>query len=281
MTPVTWHPADSALASYATNRMPASQVWSIEAHVAACADCRRTLGGLVDSTRLDVIWDATLEGVDAPRPRLVERGLTAAGVPDHVARLLGATPSLTVPWMAAVVAVLGFGLVMAWRSAGGSPLDARAGLFPFLVLAQLVPLAGVAVAFGPVVDPAHEVAVASPYHGFRLLLVRTVAVVTASTVLALVLALLLPDAGLLGAAWILPGLALAVTALAVSTFADPLTAGVAVAVVWLVGVTVVEAGPEPLVAFGWSGQLLFALVVAVAILVVVARRQAFEIGTRR
>ncbi|HEX9643566.1 MAG TPA: zf-HC2 domain-containing protein [Acidimicrobiia bacterium] len=278
---MTWHPSVDAISAYAINRLPSSQAWSIEAHVAGCDPCRRGAAYLPGPARLEAIWEATLEQVDAPRRSVVEKALGAVGVPEHLARLLAATPSLTVPWLAAVTVVLGLGLAMAWSSAGDPAPSARSGLFPFLLLAPLVPLAGVAVAFGPVVDPAYEVAVASPFHGFRLLLIRTVAVVATSTTVALALALLLPNAGVMAAAWILPSLALASAALAASTFVSPLVAAGGCALVWLVGVTVIEVGPRTLVAFGRTGQLLFAVALATAVILVVLRRESFEIGRRR
>jgi len=278
---MTWHPPADALTAYVSGAVSVSQVWSIEAHVTGCDECLRTVGALLDDPdRLAAVWDVVVDRVDAPKPRVFERFLVLVGVPEYLARLLGATPSLTVPWLLAVVAVLGFGLSMAWAAAGGPPTEARAGLFVFLVLAPVIPLAGVAVAFGPVVDPAHEVAVASPFHGFRLLLVRTVAVVASSFALALPLALLLPNAGWMAAAWILPGLALASVALAASTFVTPLAAVVTSSVVWLVGVAAIEAGPRTLVAFDWSEQIVFAVMLAIATLVLLARRDSFDIEKR-
>lgn len=278
---MTWHPPTEALKAYVSGRLPAMHVWSVESHVTQCGQCRRDAGSLLDgSVRLEKIWDAAIERIDAPRPRSVERLLVRVGVPDHVARLLAATPSLTVPWLLAVVGVLGFGLAMAWSAAGGPPPVARAGLFPFLVLAPLVPVVGVAVAFGPVVDPAYEVAVASPFHGFRLLLIRTMAVLGISMAVALGLAVLLPAAGLLAAAWILPGLALASLTLAASTFVTPSVAGITSSGLWLVGVAAVEAGPETLVAFGWTGQFVFATMLAVTTSVVLVRRESFDFGKR-
>lgn len=277
---MTWHPPSEVLEAYGSGRLSASQVWSVEAHVTGCQQCHQALGSqLGDPERLEAIWDGVIDRIDAPRPRLIERFLVAVGVPEHLARLLGATPSLTVPWLVAVAAVLGFGLVMAWNSAGGSPLDARAGLFVFLLVAPLVPLAGVAVAFGPVVDPAYEVAVATPFHGFRLLLIRTVAVVSTSMAMALVAALALPGAGLMTAAWIVPSLALAGVALALSTFISPLIAGALSSMLWIVTVSLAEAGPNTLVAFGWGGQLVAVAVLSAAAVLVLLRRDAFEIGS--
>lgn len=278
---MTWHPSADALDVYVSGAVPVSQVWSIEAHVTSCEQCRLVAGSqLGDASRLDAIWDEVVDRVDAPKPRMFERLLLLVGVPGHLTRLLGATPSLTVPWLLAVLAVFGFGVGMAWASTGGTPMEAQAGLFVFLVLTPLVPLAGVAVAFGPIVDPAYEIATASPFHGFRLLLVRTVAVVVTSFAMALPLALLLPDAGWMAAAWILPGLALAGVALALSTFVPPLAAVVTSSVVWLVGVAAVEVGPRTLVAFGWTGQLVFAVMLAIAMSVLLVRRDSFDLGKR-
>lgn len=278
---MTWHPPAEELEAYVSGRLSAMRVWSVEAHVTECGVCRRDAGSLLgESGRLEGIWDATIERIDAPRLRLVERFLVGVGVPDHVARLLGATPSLTVPWFVAVAGVLGLGLAMAWSAAAGPPLVARSGLFPFLVLAPLAPVAGVAVAFGPIADPAYEVAVASPFHGFRLLLIRTVAVLATSMMVALGMAVLLPAAGLLAAAWILPGLALASVTLAASTFTTPSVAGVVSSVLWLAGVAAAEAGPKTLVAFGWTGQLVFAVMLAIAVSVLLVRRDSFDLGKR-
>jgi len=274
---MTWHPSPELLSDYREGGLSVAQAWSVEAHTQQCDTCRQRAMSEV-SDRLESIWRGTADEIDAPRPKLIERGLAALGMPAHLARLLAATPALTIPWLLAVAAVLGFGLAMAWSSAGEPPSAARAGLLPFLVLAPLVPVAGVAVAFGPAVDPVYEIAVASPFHGFRLLLLRAVAVIATSMAMALGLALLLPDASLLAAAWILPGLALAVVALAASTFMSPVTAGVGSAGVWLGGVAAIEAGPDTLVTFGWAGQLVFAVVLVAAMVVVGARRDSFDVA---
>jgi hypothetical protein len=271
-----WHPSPELLAAYEAGSLTVSLAWSIEAHVAACAGCRAGVG--VDLVRLETIWQATTDSIDAPRPRLVERALAGVGVPDHLARLLGATPSLTVPWLLAVAAVLGFALAMAWSAAGDPRPAARNGLFLFLLLAPAAPVAGVAMAFGPVADPAHDVAVASPFHGFRLLMIRTVAVVGTSILVALALALLLPHAGLLAAAWILPGLALAAATLAASTFVRPIAAAGFLVALWFGVVVAVEVGPNSLVAFGRTGQVACALILALAALVLAARRDSFEVA---
>lgn len=272
---MTWHPSSEQLVAYRDAALAATQTWSIETHVAGCSECRRAFDGS-NSGRLEEIWQSTLDQIDAPRPRSVERGLTVLGVPGHLARLLAATPSLTVPWLLAVAAVLGFGLAMAWNWNGAGTTVARSGLFVFLLLAPLVPVAGVAVAFGPVTDPAHEVAVASPFHGFRLLLIRNIAVIGTSMSIALGLATLLPNAGLMALAWIVPAFTLVALTLAASTFVAPLMAAGGSMALWLGTVTLVEAGPNALVAFGWTGQFVSALVLIGAVAVLMVRRDKFE-----
>ena len=53
---------------------------------------------------------------------------------------------------------------------------------PFLALAPLVPLAGVAVSFGPAPDPAGEAGLATPMHGAGLVLRRPIAVLATSLI---------------------------------------------------------------------------------------------------
>ena len=51
------------------------------------------------------------------------------------------------------------------------------GVAVFLALAPLLPMVGVALAYGPTADPAYEIAAATPYSGVRLLALRTAFVV--------------------------------------------------------------------------------------------------------
>ena len=95
---------------------------------------------------------------------------------------------------------------------------------------------------------------------------------------ALGLSTLLPDAGLMAVAWILPGLALAALTLAASTLVPPLVAAGGSIALWLGGVTAVEAGPNVLVAFGWTGQLVFMLLLTGALVLLVVRRDMFEVA---
>ena len=74
----------------------------------------------------------------------------------------------------------------------------------FLVLAALLPLAGVAAAYGPGIDPSYEIGVAAPMSSFHLILVRASTVLASTAALAALAALTLPRVGWTAAAWIVP-----------------------------------------------------------------------------
>jgi hypothetical protein len=80
------------------------------------------------------------------------------------------------------------------------------------------------------------------------------------------------------AAWILPALALAATTLAMSTFVSPLIAAAGSVLVWVAGVGAIELGPNTLIEFGWTGQLVFAALLVAAVVVLAARRDTFEVS---
>ncbi|MEV6940405.1 zf-HC2 domain-containing protein [Streptomyces sp. NPDC051132] len=140
-------------------------------------------------------------------------GPVPRSVPVRVARLLWAAgPAVRGAWLPAV---LGVALAALGLSYGAGFPGARALL---LALAPVLPVAGVAVSYGPHADPLHEVAAATPGGGLRLALTRTVAVLTVSLPLLTLTGLLLPASGApAAAAWLLPGLALALASLALAS----------------------------------------------------------------
>ena len=91
------------------------------------------------------------------------------------------------------------------------------GVYWFLVLAPMLPLAGVAAAYGQGVDPTYEVGLAAPMRSFGLLLIRAVAVLVTTTVIAGLAALALPGLQWTAAAWLLPSLGLTLASLALAT----------------------------------------------------------------
>jgi hypothetical protein len=274
---VTWHAGPELLDRYAGGALDDVRASSLEAHLLRCERCRGDLATTLPSTdrlvpvpaRLDAIWAAIDERLDAPKRSAVERALARLGVPEHTARLLAATPSLRLSWFGAVALALAFA-VLAAQVGDRGPIV-------FLILAPLVPLAGVAAAYGPGVDPTYEIGVAAPMRSHRLLLIRALAVLVASVVAAGMAALALPALNWTAAAWLLPALGLSGSALALSTFWPPLWAAGTVAFAWLAGVGLAEAGSAaPFAAFHAPEQLGFLLIGIVSGLVLAARREVFD-----
>lgn len=261
-----WHLDDDLLEDYALGApLSPAVAASAEKHLEACAGCRVRLMPMVDADRLDAVWTEVVDVVDAPRLGPVERLLLRLGMREDSARLLAATPSMRGPWLLSVAVVLGLALITA--------RTVDTGIVLFLAFAPVLPVAGVAVAFAPMTDPAHELAAAAPYSRVKLLVVRSAAVVAVTVLLAAALALLLPGAPWLAVAWLLPALALTATTLALSTWFEPLRVAGGLTVAWLsLSLPGVLPGHDPLLAVR-AGVQLACLVLLVAALAVVALRR--------
>ena len=170
---MSWHVDPEALGAYARGESDVAEGFSIEAHLLACDGCKAAVAPMVAPARLDAAWAEIVDRLDAPQLGPVERLLRRAGLPEHLARLLAATPSLTVSWLVAVALALAFAVAAAHHG--------DRGVLLFECLAALLPVAGVAAAFGPGLDPAYEVGVAAPFSSARLLLIRAAAVLVATT----------------------------------------------------------------------------------------------------
>ncbi len=117
-----------------------------------------------------------------------------------------------------------------------------AGVVSLLVLAPLAPMAAVAVAYRDRVDPAGEISLAAPSAGLRLVTVRALLVSVVALPLAFGVLLAVDrwaaDVPMtLGAAWCLPGLALAaLVLLAGTTRVDPVQVAAGLSLGWGVAV---------------------------------------------
>src|SRR6266508_3983412 len=242
-----WHADGEVLAAYRDGRLDTAGRWSVEAQLTSCAACRLQAGALVDPAHLRRLRATLIEAVDVPRTGMVERLLVRLGVADHTARLLAATPALRGSWLLAVAATLAFAVLAAWVGRGP---DATLG---FLCVAPLLPLAGIAVAYGPGIDPTYEIGLAAPA------------------------SLTLPRLGWGAAAWLLPSLGLTACSLALATTVEPLRAIGFTAGAWVVAVVVTVMPPAPSsVLFAAAGQLGFATLALLAATVVLLRRGRFE-----
>jgi hypothetical protein len=258
------------LERYARGDLDQARSFSVEAHLPACADCRAQVAHLVDPARMERVWDAIDLAIDAPAVPAAERVLRRLGVPEGTARLVAMTPALRPSWLISVAAVLVFGLIAA--GARG-----EVGVMLFLLAAPLLPVAGVAVAYGPHVDPGHEIGVAAPVDALRLVLLRAAAVLVMSVVLAALAALGLPGLDWTAAAWLLPALGLTLVALGLATTIGPVPAATLVGTVWAAAVLAAwRSSGDPLVAFGSAGQLICLLAAAAGALALHLQRETFE-----
>lgn len=226
----------------------------------------------VDQARIDANWRAITIELDAPIPGRMERLLRAAGLPARVTRLVVATPALRRAWYLAT----GLAILISLGAATGS--RPREDLFTLLLVAPLVPVLGVALAYGTEADPAHEMAMATPMRGLRLVLTRAAAVLAFSTFWLLIAAVLAPGRQAMAFAWLLPALGLTSATIALMTFLTPRRAAMVAAGVWVVGVSIAQgAATDPLAPFGPAGQLVMVLIGLASLAIAVARRQRFDV----
>jgi len=260
-----WHLDQDLVRRYAAGATDGVIAASVEAHLMACGECRRRLAPAVERTRLDRVWTEIADVVDTPRVAVSERLLRLLGVRPDTARLLAATPSLRAPWLGAVAAVL----VFAALAAGSDPHSQLV----FLALAPLAPVAGVALAFGRAGDPTYEIALATPYAAFRLLMVRTVAVLVTAIGTATAAAVVVAGPTRLAVAWLLPAVALTATTLALAERVEPVYAASAIGVVWLaITLGLWPATVGSVVLFRPAAQLTFLGLAVLAGVVAVRRR---------
>jgi len=283
-----WHAGDNLLTGYATGTLEPVVVWSVEAHLTRCARCRSALSAHVDAQRLARNRSVLLVRAALPDGGRVGRLLRRCGVPDHLLRLVAATPSLRRSWLLSVIGVLAVvtgeaaAVRFGWIPASGPGHLARypdpAVLAPFLLVAPLLVLAGVAAAFLPMFDPAHRLAAAAPFSGFTLLLARAVSALAAALVLVAVAAFVVPGPGWLPVALLLPSLALCAFALAAATVMDPRGAAVTAGVLWALPVLLLAATHVPLLIVQRNAQFACAAVLCASAVVLLVRRNRFEWG---
>ena len=205
---MTWHASEQLMTAYVHDRTDEVAAASVEAHLVACGDCRTLLAEIAAPAQSDPLaaaWADIVDRLDQPPLGLIERLLLRFGVVETDAKVIATTPALRLSWFAAIAVAVIFAV---WAAHNGSQDP-----IVFLTIAPFVPLAGVALAFGPVADPMHETSVAAPISATRILAMRALAVGVLSAAILIPATLALAIGHPIAAAWIAPALAVVSLAL--------------------------------------------------------------------
>ncbi|MFJ1881208.1 MULTISPECIES: zf-HC2 domain-containing protein [unclassified Streptomyces] len=297
-----WHVSEELAGRYAAGSVPETDAWSVEKHVETCGGCAARLsaavrvrpetGAVLDGVRAGVLAAVAAEAAPAKKPvRVAARGpvrgpvrglvrMTAprtaaadgapakkpvpvapfrfAGAATRAGRLLWAAgPALRGSWLVALVLVAVGAVALAYGAGAGEAVRPL-----LLVVAPVLPLAGVGLSYGRHADPMYEITAATPSGGLRLLLTRTAAVLVLSIpALTLAGAALPASAGRPGAAaWLLPGLAMTLAALALGSYVGCRTGATSIAVAWAAAVVlpVFAASPPAALAAATGAARYFA-----------------------
>lgn len=283
------HATRDLLAGYAAGTVEAVAVWSVEAHLTGCARCRSAVSALVEAGRLARNRSALLVRVALPHGGLLRRMLCRCGIPDYVLDLVAATPSLRWSWLLSVVGVLavvtgeaatvGYGWIPVSGHPGLTGNPSPEALAPFLLIAPLLVLAGVAAAFLPMLDPGYWLAVAAPFSGIKLLLLRTISALIAALVPVACAALIVPGPGWLPVALLLPSLALCGVALAAASILSSRAAAVIAGILWALAALLLATWHVPLAIVQRNAQFACAAVLCTCAVVLYLRRDRFEAGS--
>ncbi|MEP6759510.1 MAG: sensor histidine kinase [Actinomycetota bacterium] len=192
------------------------------------------------------------------------------GVRDDVARIIAATPSLRSSWLLAAIAIA---LFATWSSSVDPHL-----VTAIAVLAPILPVLGVATAYGPWADPMFEMTQTTPASGFRVLLLRSIAVLLSAVVLVGIATAVVPETEIVAIAWVLPSLALCSASLMLATFMPLHRAAFLVAFIWLLVAAVVATTQPATALFRGPAQLVFCGVTIASSMTLARRRQHLEIA---
>lgn len=275
-----WHASSTLLEEYAALHLDVARSASVEQHLLGCDQCRTSLTTLThadapSADALEVLWCDVIDAVDRPRAGIVGSMLHRLGVTDSISKVVAATPALRLSWIVSILGVLGFAVMMAMRPSGSDAF--------LLVLAPLIPLAGIGTAYGAGADPLHELMRAAPLPDSRVFLYRSLAVLLTALPLTLGASLLLGSDGLVAMGWLVPSLGLVAATMALSTWVQPRLAAMAAGAAWVALVTGMwlrtgfdGSGLTTIFAFRPAGQLMFGAIAAAGGAVFAARFEQLD-----
>jgi hypothetical protein len=221
---------------------------------------------------LDAVWLRVEAQVWAPKVGRVEALAARLLRSPGLARALVTSPSLLLSWVLASAAVLALGAVVA--AAIGTPVVP--------LLAPGLAGASIAYAYGPGTDPAYELSRTMPISEQTVLLVRALAVFALNAVLGIAASLVVPVAGGVTLAWLVPMTAVAAFALATATLSGSANVGLAGGLAgWCIAILASQvasgridaATSEPVLVLPY---LLFAAICVVVALVSVPMRRGWS-----
>jgi len=248
----------------------------LEQQLAAAAGSPQRLAGPWHDDNLASRADNNLRAIhielDTPAEPRLARWLRRIGVDDLTIPLVTATPALRRSWFVAIAIAVLFAL-SATTNTNTAGVDR---ISVFLTIAPLVPLLGVALAFGRGVDPTHDLVVAAPRDTFAVFLIRSATVLNASSLLLLMSSVLLPDGGLYRVAWLLPGLAVTLAAMALSARWQTQRVAAALGISWIVLVIVTSSAASVAAMFGPVTQVLSLVAMAIAGWTLARQRHQFD-----
>ncbi len=215
---------------------------------------------------LDRVWTGVAAQVWRREPRAPERLLGRLLRSPGLARALLTTPSLLVPSLIASGVVFAAGAVATIGT--GTPWVA--------LLAPAIAGAGIAYAYGPAVDPAHELSMSMAVSDRMVLLARVLAIFAIDTALGLAASAFSATAAGLAFGWLVPMTAVSGLALAVAVLTRSANVGVTVGTgVWAMAVLGGQAAVgQPAAAVGDSWLYVPYLIVAACCAVLVLIRTA-------
>jgi len=256
------HPDQQAIADYQSGALAEADNLALEGHLEECRRCRGLLTD--DPVWVEASWNQLRSAVRQPRASWLQRSLAALRVPDATASLIATSPAFRPAWILSVSIVL-----VATAAAGTVVTTQPIGLLPFLAVAPLVPILGVAVSYASRRDPIYVITMLTPNGGLKLLLQRTLAVTALSLLLAVVPGIVFMPADL-SLAWLLPAIATTSCTLALGTVLALPIAATIVGTGWLLllGTATVWATPDRIL-----DPIPYLLVVVLAIVIFTAAQQ--------
>jgi len=228
-----WHVSDHELERYVNHTIPTFARASVESHLLECDRCRGELTSVhprpVRASAADEVWARIADRIDvAARPL---RSSTT------VLQVSTSSPLL-------ILATLAVALGVITSVAIASAAAPRASLPLFVMLAPLAPVIGAVLAFQTGIDPAGQLAAATPLASGRLSFLRALSSCGLSLVAVAVSSVFVPVGLDDVAVWLLPGLALTALVVAISTWVDPSRVALGLVGGWVVAVSVWSWGPR-------------------------------------